>query len=404
MGTRKCKNWLDSYMLYSEHQESPSWFHEWVGLFTLASAMEQRVWMDKGSYKIYPNMYVVLVARSARCRKSTAVALGMRLLGDLEPGCTLIPHKVTNEALINVLSTSGRIDPETGESRVTPVISASELSVFIGREKRFESLVDTLTHLYDWHKRMEYQTLARGNESIDNVCAALLGASTFEWLKDVIGSGSILGGFASRVIFVYAEKSDRSVPCPEDYNHISSKHRKDLAADLQHIHALVRGQFKVSPEARKWYIDWYHGFDPDDELISGYLGRKHTHLYKIAMALAVSEGDRLVIEKRHFVRAMELLDKMETHLRELYSQMLEDGEASDMRFLLSKIPDKGYMRKSALLNATFRRVRNPSRLNGLLQQLQEMDKIEVKALGGNIVIAKTSLGQDPLLRESQSSG
>ena len=92
--------WLEKYLEYTEDQESPSIFHLWVGLSLISAVLGRRVWIDRGYYFLFPNLYVVLVAGSARARKSTALGIGVGLLKKAGVDVNIISQKITPEAFI----------------------------------------------------------------------------------------------------------------------------------------------------------------------------------------------------------------------------------------------------------------------------------------------------------------
>ena len=100
MSDRKLEDWLSSYLIYTEKQESPEKLHFWVGLSVLSAALKRQVWIDKGYYKLYSNIYVLLVAESAMLRKSTAMDIGVKLVRDSVPDLYYISGSMTPEGLL----------------------------------------------------------------------------------------------------------------------------------------------------------------------------------------------------------------------------------------------------------------------------------------------------------------
>src|SRR5882762_4893438 len=100
-------SFLDLYMEYTQLQESPERFHLWTGITILAAAMGRKCYLDKGYYRLYPNLFVILVAGSAKCRKSTGVNIGIDLVKALLPdipSIKVISGKITPERFINELA------------------------------------------------------------------------------------------------------------------------------------------------------------------------------------------------------------------------------------------------------------------------------------------------------------
>jgi len=83
MARRIKDSWIREYLRYTENTESPSMFHLWVGISTIASVVDRDIYVNQGFFKIYPNLYIILVAGSQECRKSTAINIGESLLRNL---------------------------------------------------------------------------------------------------------------------------------------------------------------------------------------------------------------------------------------------------------------------------------------------------------------------------------
>ena len=78
---RECKSgFISTYLKYVEPQESPAIFHTWTAISTIANVLRRRVWIERGYYTLYPNLYVILVSSSGVGKKSTCIDQGMELI------------------------------------------------------------------------------------------------------------------------------------------------------------------------------------------------------------------------------------------------------------------------------------------------------------------------------------
>ena len=59
---RQLDDWLDSYLDFTTGNESPEKLHLWTALALLSAAVKRQIWMDRGFYKLYTNIYVLMVA------------------------------------------------------------------------------------------------------------------------------------------------------------------------------------------------------------------------------------------------------------------------------------------------------------------------------------------------------
>ena len=96
-------HFLRDYVTYNEGTEIPSTFALWCGLAGVSAALGRRVWIDMGPFTIFPNLYVVLVAPSARNRKSTAIGLIENMLREVRPKINIIAQSITPQAMIDAL-------------------------------------------------------------------------------------------------------------------------------------------------------------------------------------------------------------------------------------------------------------------------------------------------------------
>lgn len=316
---RACKqSWIDTYMNYTKIQESPKSFHKWTALATLSACIGRNVWLPRIKYTIFPNLYVIIIAESARCRKSVALGIGNRLLKTMAKPPMIFAQKITVEALIEALRGTAK------QGYCSGLIFSSELSVFLGVDAIKKGIIPALTDLYDSPNEWVYHTRGRGEEKLRNVTLCMLGATTRDAIKDALPKGSVAGGFTSRIIFVYERDpahsrlfssevhEENDLEESEEENKIKS----NLVQDLDYIAFRVRGKLSLTRAARECAWTWYKEANSitRDARQDGYYGRKHDTMFKIAALLSISAGDSLKIEENHIIEALELLGEIEKNL------------------------------------------------------------------------------------------
>lgn len=329
--SRECKNWLETYMIYTANQESPTIFHRWVGLTVLSAVLGRRICVDHGAYQVHPNLFTILVGPSAIVKKSTAIALGSRLLEATGLGVQVIPQSATPEAFVRDLSKYTQKAKEESMS----LICAPELLVFLRiRRKSDESvMIPLLTDLWDGHRPWRATTIKRGSEEVLYGNVSFLGGSTREWLVKAIPSQTTAGGFTGRCMFIEAGSHSKRIAFPSLSKTVVLA-RESLVHDLQEI-AKLKGTFSLTTDAKAWYEKWYTTdlvvqlkALSDDE-VAGFYGRIHDHVMKLAMILSVSESDNLVIEKRHLVQALTYIKDMEPQQRAVTEGMMATPFSED---------------------------------------------------------------------------
>ena len=132
MGER-VMSWLEDYMEYTEDTESSMLFNKWVGISTIASALRKKVWLEVGRLKVFPNLYIVLVAEPGIARKSQAITYASSIISGVSD-IKVAADSTTAQSLFQELEESTTYDrlPDG-----TPVRHAS-LSVI---SKEFESFL-----------------------------------------------------------------------------------------------------------------------------------------------------------------------------------------------------------------------------------------------------------------------
>jgi len=372
MSQRKCKDWLECYLDYTQEQESPSMFHLWVGLSVLSSALERKVYIDRGYYTLYPNLYVVLVGASARTRRTTAVNIGYSLFKEALPDVCLISQKITPEALISVLMEREK----TGMAGGT--IVSSELSVFLGSSGKDDSLIQLLTKLYDCEDVFDYHTMARGKEVCHNVYMCLIGSTTPDWIKNSMPAHAVGGGFTSRVIFVYQYDVEKLVPFPY-VTEEQKRMRRMLVEDLKAVNRL-RGVYELSKDAKEWYETWYVDVlskmtSKGESALDGYYGRKHDTLLKVAMCIAASRSGKLVIEEEDLVTGLKAINANERYLPEVIKSVMATQTGEEKGKVFRTIARKGEVSFTDVLRNVSYCI-DAKRLNEVLESLMMEELIE----------------------------
>lgn len=278
--------WLAEYMSYTLRSEPPAVFHFFVGAAVIGAVASRNVWVDKGYYKVYPDMHIILVAPTGKCRKTSALILGINRLKKL--GHPIIADKITPEALAEALACEQVIDGIRIEKDSIGTLYAPELAVFLGKQKYNEGMITLLTALFDCPDEWSTQTKhGRGKISMKNVALSFMGASTPDWLMSAIPQDAFGGGFMSRLLFISQDDTPRCYPFPTppgDDTH--------LIEGLKKIQDR-KGEIVFTDEGREWFEMWYVGTKkaiPEDSKMAGYHERKPDHLIRLSQILVLSEG------------------------------------------------------------------------------------------------------------------
>lgn len=380
---RRCKNWLTSYLEFTELLESPTSYHIWCGLSTVAACLRRQVWVNMGYFRVYPNLFVVLVAPAGRCRKTVAIAVATSLLQDFSD-VRLSADNITREALIKAVKTSEVMcvmPDKTIYMHSSLTIISKELSVFLGTGNH--DLLSLLTDLFDCPDKWEYRTKGSGVDSCIGIWLNMLAASTPSWLVGSIPLTAIGGGFTSRVIFVVEDDVRLKNPLPLLTDR-QLRIREDLVFDLEQIQ-MSRGEYQLTKKAQEWFSEWYlrDNTKINDPRFWGYSERKHIHLLKVATLISVCEGGPNIIDEVHLAMALKLINALEPSMVDAFGAAGRSELAPDIDLILNYIIEKKAVTKEQIYNSTWRDV-DPRVLDIIIDTLKNMGKITIIPKEGKV--------------------
>lgn len=304
MSSRLLPNWLEAYMAYTAESRSPDEFHLWTGIVTIAGAIRRKAWFNFDYFELFPNLYVVLVAPAGRCKKSTAMRIGRKLLAQV-PGVNFTTDSTTRERLIVDLAAAHA----DGHSSMTAY--ASEFASLLTSSGM--DMVTFLTDIYDCPNEWAHKTKMGGTNKIKAPWLNLYGGTTPDWMARSLPLDTVGIGLTSRIIFIYQDTPRIRKAFPK-LSEAQKKLGELLLRDLVTI-SLISGQYVLGPDAEEFYEAWDLKNQTerpiDDPRLSGYYERKPMHLIKVAIVLAASERDEMILHKTDIEKALAVLDHVE---------------------------------------------------------------------------------------------
>jgi len=383
---------LEAFCKFTEDTEVPAVFAVWAGIATISAALGRDCFVDQGYFTVYPNLYIVLVSGSARCRKSTAIGIAEDFIKQIKPAVNILSQKMTPEGLIGALS--GMIG-EIGATEVVPaaigIAIVDELSTLIDKNAFKSGMISILTKLYD-AKDFEYLTRGRGREMVKNPCLSILGGSTLHWIKESVPIVSIGGGFTSRVVFIYKDKREKLVPWPV-LSAENKQRKEDIIHDLNEV-AKLRGPFAVDNQALEMYKSEYVNFYENSHLmdnqdLSGYANRRHHILLKLSMIISASRRDSRVITASDMSTSVSIMQRAEESmpliLRALTAKEIGDTFDEILKFLIRhKVANKSDLIRH------FRHKLSSQQIDEVMRTLEEGGYIAVEVDGRAIRYVLTS--------------
>lgn len=342
-------------MDYTRDSESPSAFHFWTGVSTVAGALRRRVWVDMRKFTWTPNFYVILVAPPGITAKTTSVGMGYHILSKV-PGIHFGPESLTWQALADSLAAATEgvkyLDADGKESH----IAQSAISVFIGELGTFLSLDDdkfisVLIRMWEGQVgNFRHKTKTQGEVDILNPWLNLIGCTTPDWMTRTFHEGMIGGGLVSRCIFIFGDKKRQLIPYPDEVIQASEYYdlEKKLTEDLKEI-ARLSGPYLLSPSARVWGRNWYnrHWTSRPAHMASdrygGYIARKQTHIHKLAIIIAAAQSDKLIIEAENLQEAEACISSVEPDMIRVFESIGMAPESGQIREVVAIVQTNGWM-------------------------------------------------------------
>src|SRR5574343_131785 len=299
-------NFLEKLLDQTQEAESPRSFFLWSGLAAISAVVRKNVWINKKIYRLYPNLYIMLVARSG-LRKGYPVKLAQKLVESLEV-TKVISGRNSIQSIIQELSRQWTLEVGKSIINANGFLVNDELDSFLIDDPSAQTI---LTTLYDsfYHNSWTSTLKGEGKSVLKDICITMLSATNEVHLNSFLDETSVSGGFIGRTLIVHETQKSRLHPLIDD-DDMTEVNTSDLKEELTRI-ALVTGQAKLTREAKDLYKLWYHEFNkkldenPDGDS-TGLSERLHDHILKVSLLLSLSESNHLQITKDHLAKSIEL--------------------------------------------------------------------------------------------------
>lgn len=288
-------NWLKRLVDSTVELESPERFMYFAGLASLSAVVRKNVWINRFSYKLYPNLYIIIVSAKSGLRKGLPVSYAKNLV-ELAQCTRVISGRNSVQSVLKQLSQQKTLENGTILKSAQAFLAAPELKSFMVGD---DQALDILTDLHSVHEHEKDWTNTLKNspvESLISPCITLFGAANEVMFEALITSKDLEGGFIGRTFIVH-ESERRSINSlmwapqfliPE----------KDLAEYLIEVSKL-KGEFAISNSVRTTYDKWYkHIATIASQDKTGTLERIGDQCLRISMLIALAEKPELVIDPK----------------------------------------------------------------------------------------------------------
>lgn len=342
--------WIDDVLTATDEAETPQSFVRWACLASIAAVVRDRVYLDKFYYKLFPNLYVMMIASSG-LRKGFAANLAQKLVTSV--GCTkVMSGRSSIQSIVQQLGTAITRPKQPPLIKAHGFIVSGELSTtFVEDPHSFTILMD----LHDGHYHRDglawKNTLKHsGIDELKDLSVSMFTMVNQTHLEDLLQKKDVTGGFLARNIIKVEKERHRVNPLTKAPDRLFN-----VSEFVPYLTKLseIEGSFKWSTDGVALFERWYRNFKPEEQNDdTGTANRIHDQLLKVAMCLSLARDTKLILELEDITGALDLLDESVKTAKTLTRGTGGKSESAPKlkRFLdiLESAQDQRYVR-SALL-------------------------------------------------------
>lgn len=396
--SRNFEDWLDTYVKFASFSEAPARMHFFAGVAAVAGALRRKVWFQQPNYRWYVNHYTILVAPPGVVSKSTTANIAMSLLRKV-PGITFGPDVVTWQALVTAFAETKEEFPillpdgdQEYHAQCALTIASSELGNLLDPQDK--QMMDLLTNLWDCNQgAFEKHTKGSGKDVIENPWINIIGCTTPAWIAGNFPDYVIGGGFASRTLFVYADKKEKLIAYPSKYAPASFIEVRDkLVQDLEHIATSFAGTFRLTKAGEEWGEEWYHRHHSNppklllDDRFAPYMSRRQAHMHKLAMVLSASARDDMMITDGDLATADRMLSSIEEDMPKVFEKMGQTEKGMQAGRFISFIRQAGKVSQAEAYRYIHTHFPDAREFSAILQGAINSGQIKAINEGGQVFL------------------
>jgi energy-coupling factor transporter ATP-binding protein EcfA2 len=303
---------LELYRAYTENNtEAPRLFHIWCAICGVAATLGKHYYFTRGHFRIYPNLYVMLIG-SPGTGKGTSINILQNLLLESGYGTFAADRSSKEKFILDFYDgfTHAEMEPEifldqkNGSARHSlsthdifasfdlrnsekeeakeVFILAEEFNDFIGTNNT--EFISLLTML--WSKETPYIHKLKNSRSviINNPCVNILGGNTSAGFAMAFPAEIIGQGFLARLLPVYGEPTGKRISFP---TRPLASLRTSLSERLRHIREVVKGEAAVTEDARILLDRINQQWQPmQDSRFQHYATRRFNQLIKLCLVFS----------------------------------------------------------------------------------------------------------------------
>lgn len=321
--------------------EAPLAFHVGVGLTIAGSLIGRHVYSQYGTDPLYANLYTLLVGRSGRTRKDTAIKRATRVLFDVAPtGSKIIQHGIG--IATDVGSATKLIDLLAKHPNT--LLYLTEFTRLMGNARRqsTDTIIPTLMEAFDTPTVMQNNSMANPIEAVYPYLS-IIAATQPEILSDTMSGADMNSGFANRWLFICGNLGEPNPLPPVLDRAVVGKLLVDLW-DAKHSYTAGTA-LRLSAEAEKdwraWYIADFNRESPSSEE-DAMRARHAVLIQKVALIYAIAD-QATRIERNHLAIGIAIIEWMwdqTRHLMPFWGRTIDGQIEARIKAILARGPMK----------------------------------------------------------------
>lgn len=386
-------NLFDQYFDLVKETEAPMIFHRWSMISCVSALLGRQVWIPFGSFRIFPNQYLMLIGEPGT-RKSSAIKMARKLLAKAGYNKFSAEKTTKEKFLMDLEGTEETADNEVSASSVMKNLFGSQLDeaqdpreVYIVADEfndfmrcgdlEFHSMLGALWD-YDDETTLYKQRLKNSKSiAIYQPTINLLGGNTHTGFNEMFPPQALGQGFLSRMLLIFSEPSGKKIAFPEPPDPLL---QAKVIESLQQIKTKMNGPMSLNAKAKEILHVLYNNYEGFSDIrFTSYFTRRYTHLLKLCIICAAAKQST-VIGQEEVIYANTILKYAEHFMPKAlgeFGKAKNADVAAKVLTVLSKslkpLPDMG---KGGIWEQVSADLDRPEDLTKILQGLSQAGKIQ----------------------------
>ena len=306
-------SWIDAVVDANSENEAPSKFFYWSAVSAISAVMRKQVHLNRFYYKLYPNTYVFLVAKSGM-KKGVPVTLAKSLVAKTG-AARIISGRNSMQRIIQDLGKAHSLENGGMVKDAQGFLVSGELAAFLVKDP------DALTILTDLHDTHAYENewinslKGTGVDKLRAPCLTLLGATNEDHFAEAVPQNAIGGGFIARTFIVFSlEKGKLNSLTEKPIKLVNTDYLSEYLKEL----VKIQGEFIWTDAAKSTYDKWYYSFMAGDNSDpTGTFNRIGDQILKVAMLIALAHEPALRLKESHILESINVCTECINGMRQV---------------------------------------------------------------------------------------